>query len=283
MIRIGLYTNHGTIHGVQVAQTLHELKSSYCINTFCNLGLHPRLLSLQLQTLRGNDGCQVRVDCARPLRQSYAVPESTSTDQARQTPTCAPQACSLHPFAMAFVGTPVLPARQLGSRRGTCARRAPRCQIPPPNGYWEPPLSEEQRGPPRYAWDPTFPGTLKPGSVDDNFPLEKVLASDVYRRMEYVEMDIDERTPQVFPPDEDFLEWLAREGKLLPRGLSDDEFDTEAEKQMTGITEEDLEFADDDSKMLAYYSRQGEGSAAGASSDFGGFSESSASDATTGF
>lgn len=130
-------------------------------------------------------------------------------------------------------------------------------------------------GPPAYKWDPNFPGTLKPGSVDENYPLRAVLESDVYDNMVYEELDMDDRTPFVFPPEEDLLEWLAKEGRLLPRDVPEDEFDSEAEKQISGITEEDLEFADDDSKMIAYYSRQGEGSAAGASSDFGGFAESS--------
>lgn len=144
----------------------------------------------------------------------------------------------------------------------------------PPFGQEEPPLTKEERGPPDYKWDPNFPGTMKPGQVEDNFPLRKVLESDVYERMEYQELDADERDPHIFEPDEDLLEWLARHGRLIPRGASDDEFEMEAERQISGITEEDLDFADDDSQMIAYYSRQGEGTATGSSPDFGGFSES---------
>lgn len=143
----------------------------------------------------------------------------------------------------------------------------------PPDTHEEPPLTRDQLGPVNYKWDPDYPGTLKPGSVDDNYPLRRVLESDVYENMVYEELDIDERSPYVYPPEEDMLQWLAREGRLLPREMTDDEFDSEVDKQISGITAEDLEFADDDSKMIAYYSRQGEGSAAGASSDFGGFSE----------
>lgn len=158
--------------------------------------------------------------------------------------------------------------------------RQPTMQLPPASHVerCEPPYSEDQIGPPDYKWDPAYPGTLKPGTVDDNFPLKRCLESDVYDNMKYEEYDIDERTPRVFAPEEDLLQWLSQQGRLLPRGLSDDEFDTEAEKQMSGITEEDLEFADDDSKMIAYYSKQGEGSAAGASADFGGFAEPAANE-----
>lgn len=152
----------------------------------------------------------------------------------------------------------------------------------PPSTHLEPPLSEDQLGPPNYKWDPAYPGTLKPGTVDDNYPLRRVLDSDVYENMKYEELDIDERTPRVFAPEEDLLQWLSKQGRLLPRGMSDEEFDSEADRQISGITEEDLDFADDDSKMIAYYSKQGEGSAAGSGADFGGFSESSA-DSEAGF
>lgn len=152
----------------------------------------------------------------------------------------------------------------------------------PPLDFEEPPLSPSERAPEGYVWNPDYPGTLKPGSEQDNFPLEKVLASGVYDRMVYEEIDMDDCTPQVYPLAVDMLHWLAEQGRLLPREMTDDEFDTETEKQISGITEEDLEFADDDSKMIAYYSKQGEGTATGAGPDFGGFSESSA-DVKTGF
>ncbi|CAN8073549.1 unnamed protein product [Agarophyton chilense] len=145
-------------------------------------------------------------------------------------------------------------------------------QIPPPD-FEEPPLTALQKGPPGYRWNPDFPGTLKPGLEPDNYPLEEVMNSGVYERMEYTELDIDERDTRIFEPDEDFLEWLAKKGRLIPRGASDEEFETEAQRQISGITEEDLDFGDDDNRMIAYYSRQGEGTAQGAGQDFGGFSE----------
>ncbi len=168
-----------------------------------------------------------------------------------------------------------------GLRRQRCAKRI--CmQLPPPGSHWEPPLTAEQRGPENYKWDPNFPGTLKPGTCEDNWPLADVLASGVYERMVYQEFDTDECKPVIAEPDEDLLEWLAREGRLIPRDVSEDEFDVEPDRHTVGITEEDLEYGDDDGKMLAYYSRQGEGSAAGSSTDFGGFSESF-TDADAGF
>lgn len=138
----------------------------------------------------------------------------------------------------------------------------------------EPELSPEQRGPPDYNWNPDYPGTLKPGSVPDNFPLEKVLESDVYKNMVYQELDIDERDGEIFPLEEDLLEWMAKEGRLMSRGSDEEDGDGDVDKQITGITEEDLDYGEDDSRMIAYYSKQGEGNTAGASSDFGGFAES---------
>lgn len=193
----------------------------------------------------------------------------------------------MHAFALA----PPLPgARARGhpllhpAQTATASRRprVPRMQLPPPGAIPSPPLTEEQVGPPDYKWDPAYPGTLKPGSKEDNFPLDEVLASGVYERMQYQEYDTDACDPVIVEPDEDLLEWLAREGKLIPRNATEDEFDLEADRQATGITEEDLEYGEDDDKMLAYYSRQGEGSAAGASADFGGFAESY-TDAGAGF
>jgi hypothetical protein len=153
------------------------------------------------------------------------------------------------------------------------ARATPRAQVPPD---WatrpEPPLDEDQRGPVGYVWDPNFPGTLKPGlKLDDCFPLEVVLDSEVYERMVYQELDKYAICPEIHSPDEDLLEWLAKEGKLL---VEDEELEDEAQRQVMGVTEEDLDFSEEDDKMLAYYSKQGEGSSLGASSDFGGIAES---------
>lgn len=161
--------------------------------------------------------------------------------------------------------------------RGTsqCGRRrraSPTMQIPPD---WktrpEPPLDDLQKGPADYEWDPTFPGTLKPGrKLEDCFPLETVLESKVYERMVYEELDMYAINEDVHIPDDDLLAWLSREGRLLGGEEDDDE---EGGKQ-AGVTEEELDFSEEDDKMLAYYSKQGEGSSVGASSDFGGMAES---------
>jgi hypothetical protein len=151
-----------------------------------------------------------------------------------------------------------------------------RMQLPPHPAAWtEPPLTEEQRGPDTYIWDPNYVGTMHPGLGEpDCFPLDEVMTSGVYERMVYQELDRYERSPEIFQPDEDLLEWLVTVDRLLPRGMDDAELEMEAEKQVAGITEEDLEFGEEDSRTLAYYSRQGEGSSLGASPDFGGLAES---------
>lgn len=150
--------------------------------------------------------------------------------------------------------------------------RFPSMLIPP--AHYNVPLSDEDKGPKGYKWDPNYPGTLKPGSVPDNYPLEDVLNSDVYENIVYEEWDIDERHPSIYEQqvDEDFLEWLDKQGRLIPRDSEDEDmFEPEAGTQAS-IPEDDLDYADDDSKMIAYYSRNSNG--ASSDFDFGGFSES---------
>lgn len=159
-------------------------------------------------------------------------------------------------------------------------------QIPPNADMLNIPLSAKDAGPVGYKWNANYPGTLKPGLVEDNYPLQRVLDSDVYENMVYDEFDWDERVADIFEPDEDLLEWLDKKGRLIPRNANNDDFDMEVINGELGttMTEDDLDgYADDDSKMIAYYSKQSEGSAVGSSPDFGGFSESSSSDYGAGF
>jgi hypothetical protein len=117
---------------------------------------------------------------------------------------------------------------------------------------------------------------MHPGiQQDDCFPLAEALASGVYDRIQFQELDLYERSSELFKIDEDLLEWLARENRFLSSDGDSDDLEADADKQLAGVTEEDLDFADDDDKMLAYYSKQGEGSAVGAGSDFGGLADSS--------
>jgi hypothetical protein len=162
------------------------------------------------------------------------------------------------------------------ARVATGSSSPARMQLPPNPAAWpEPPLTEEQLGPDTYKWDPAFLGTLHPGIGEpDCFPLDEVMSSGVYERMKYQELDRYERSPELFDPDEDLLEWLVGVDRLLPRDIDDAELEMEVEKQIAGITEEDLEFGEEDSRTLAYYSKQGEGSSLGSSSDFGGLAES---------
>jgi hypothetical protein len=149
-------------------------------------------------------------------------------------------------------------------------------QLPPNPAAWpEPPLTPEQIGSELYKWDPTYPGTMSPGIGEpDCFPLDEVMNSGVYERMVYQELDMYDRSPEIYQPDADLLEWLVKTDRILPRDMDDAELEMEAEKQIVGITEEDLDFGDEDARTLAYYSRQGEGASYGASPDFGGLAES---------
>ena len=137
-----------------------------------------------------------------------------------------------------------------------------------------PPLTEEQKPHESYKWNPNYPGSLKPGG-EDCFPLDEVMNSGVLENMIFDERDIDERPSEIFEVEEDLLEWLAKENRLLPSGSVEDEWEMEAEQASSGVTMEDLQFGDQEDRTLAYYLQHGEGTAIGESSDFGGVSDSS--------
>lgn len=101
--------------------------------------------------------------------------------------------------------------------------------------------------------------------------------------MVYDEFDMDERVAEIVEPDEDLLEWLDRNNRLIPHDAPTDDFDLDSDPQMTVLTEDDLNYADDDSKMIEYYSKQSEGAQTGTSLDFGGFSDSGSRDYDAGF
>eukprot|EP00179_Madagascaria_erythrocladioides_P004550 CAMPEP_0198310764 /NCGR_PEP_ID=MMETSP1450-20131203/2711_1 /TAXON_ID=753684 ORGANISM="Madagascaria erythrocladiodes, Strain CCMP3234" /NCGR_SAMPLE_ID=MMETSP1450 /ASSEMBLY_ACC=CAM_ASM_001115 /LENGTH=145 /DNA_ID=CAMNT_0044013611 /DNA_START=164 /DNA_END=601 /DNA_ORIENTATION=+ len=106
---------------------------------------------------------------------------------------------------------------------------------------------------PEFNWNKEYVGTMVPGTDGDNFPLEDIM--HVAGSMKYDELDEDERVAEILEPDEDILEWLASKGRLIPRGVEEDDDEFEMKRQMTGITEEDLEFDGDEDDMLSYYNR----------------------------
>lgn len=163
------------------------------------------------------------------------------------------------------------------SRTRTRTRHAPsrhphrnvRMQRPPASQVeLQPELPEGMRAPEGYKWDPDFPGTIKPGLSDDNYPLDEILQSGVYERMKYEEKDIDACEPIVHKTDEDLLEWLKKLGRLLPR---DADVGDDAVAEALAVADDDDN--DEDKAMLAYYSRQRDG--APTEGDFGGMSDSS--------
>lgn len=99
--------------------------------------------------------------------------------------------------------------------------------------------------------------------------------------MVYDEFDMDERVAEIVEPDDDLLEWLDRNNRLIPRDATTDDFDLESEAAQ--MTDDDLDYTDDDSKMIEYYLKQSEGADTGTSLDFGGFSDSSPTDSDAGF
>lgn len=113
---------------------------------------------------------------------------------------------------------------------------------------------------------------MKPGLVEDNYPLKDVMESEVYNNMVYDEFDMDERCCDICEPDLDFLEWLSKEGRLIPREAENDEIEMEPDAQLTEFSEDDMDY-NDDSKMIAYYSRQTDENATSTDFEFSGFSD----------
>lgn len=167
---------------------------------------------------------------------------------------------------------PPPPPRGHGARSPP-PRRAQPAMLVPPFKQIEPPLTPQELGPKGYTWNDDYPGTMKPGQVEDNFPLERVLASDVFEKMQYQELDMDERADEIFGPDEDLLDWLSKNNRLITKGASDEDIDMQM--NASDSEQENAPFVeDDDDKMIAYYTKQGEGSSTGSSFDFGGFADS---------
>ncbi|KAJ8907745.1 hypothetical protein NDN08_007851 [Rhodosorus marinus] len=118
------------------------------------------------------------------------------------------------------------------------------------------PLHPDQKGPAGYIPIEEHPGTFPPGSAGDNYPLESIM--DVVDDCEYLQLDIDEVTPVTHEIDVDLLEYLDGLNRLLPRSEEDDVLDEDMQRQMTGITEEDLDYVDnDDEEVLTYFTRTG--------------------------
>lgn len=163
------------------------------------------------------------------------------------------------PLSPLFSGSPAL-RPPLG-----LARTAPRQPSPasgrrlgvtmqlPPASAFQPPLTEEMQPPENYTWDPDFPGTLKPGKVPDNFPIQAVLDSGVFDNMKFQELDEDERDGDMTPLSDDLLEFLAANGRLLDEATEAEAGEGPARGRMAG---EELDFGgDEEDKVLQLYSR----------------------------
>ncbi|GAB0495729.1 hypothetical protein MMPV_007034 [Pyropia vietnamensis] len=163
------------------------------------------------------------------------------------------------PLSPLFTGAPAL-RPPLGLAR-TAPRRpslAPRwcfgvtMQLPPASAF-QPPLAEELQPPKGYTWDPNFPGTLKPGMVPDNFPIQSVLESGVFENMAFRELDEDERDGDMTPLSDDLLEFLAVNGRLLDEATEAETADGNVVSRLPG---EELDFGgDEEDKVLQLYSR----------------------------
>lgn len=163
------------------------------------------------------------------------------------------------PLSPLCVGAPAL-RPPLGLTRATPRRSLPAARRPlgvtmqlPPASAFQPPLTEDMKPPENYTWDSDFPGTLKPGKVPDNFPIQAVLDSGVFDKMMFQELDEDERDGDMTPLSDDLLEFMAVNGRLLDEEAEAETGESGARGRMAG---EELDFGgDEEDKVLQLYSR----------------------------
>jgi len=123
----------------------------------------------------------------------------------------------------------------------------------PPSTAFQPPLTPEMLPPKNYTWSPDFPGTLKPGLVPDNFPISQVLESGVYDNMKFQELEADDRDGDMTPLNDDLLEFMAVNGRLLDEEAEAETGEGGARGRLVG---EELDFGgDEEDKVLQLYSR----------------------------
>ena len=140
------------------------------------------------------------------------------------------------------------------ARPAVCAaRHAPLRLLEPP---FELPYEVPRQPKPfsDYEWDPSYPGTFKPGLTRENKNLDEVLAAwEGKENPAALQMPRDQLWQVPLAPPEDILSWLGRVGLLkdddaddneeenLGGGdsLLDDEFDLDEELTTDGATEED--------------------------------------------
>jgi len=118
------------------------------------------------------------------------------------------------------------------------------------------PYTPPMKGPDQFVPVEGHPGTFPSGTGGDNYPLEEYVG--IADKVGHQELEIDAVSPEIFPPAEDLLEFLDSINKLVARSDEDDELDEDVKRQMTGITEEDLEYGDsDEEEVLTYFTRSG--------------------------
>ena len=150
-------------------------------------------------------------------------------------------------------------ARPFGISGGAAVRapsplllEVPRSRLP----YEVPPMPKPFAD---YEWDPTFPGTFKPGQRGENADLDEVL--EEWKDKENpacMELPQDQLWQVPLAPPEDILSWLKRiglleeeetgqeEDEILGRGdsLLDDEFDLDdPDEDESGGNQESLEMS----------------------------------------
>ena len=154
---------------------------------------------------------------------------------------------------LATAGLPLLCCALSPLRPAPHARHAaPRLLEPPFELPYEVPRQPKPFS--DYEWDPSYPGTFKPGLTRENKNLDEVLAAwEGKENPAALQMPRDQLWQVPLAPPEDILSWLGRVGLLkdddaddneeenLGGGdsLLDDEFDLDEELTTDGATEED--------------------------------------------
>ena len=153
-------------------------------------------------------------------------------------------------FVLAAAATAWTPAPVCHAARVSLRHAAPRLQEPPFELPYDVPGYVKPF--PDYEWDPSFPGTFKPGKRGENQDLEDVLKMWEGRdNPACMELPQDQLWQVPLAPAEDILSWLSRIGLLeddsqaeeeeeeRTRGdsLLDDEFDLNDDALMGDVAE----------------------------------------------
>lgn len=102
----------------------------------------------------------------------------------------------------------------------------------------------------KFKFDPDYPGTAPPGSVEENFPLKEVLELKI-NNLNVQEFSREQHCGVIRGADESILDWLQSKGKIKPR-LNEDTKDDLVEKNQT-LLEDEFDFEDGEDSIGNFF------------------------------